>query len=120
MTPSFFSSGAVRLHQHPPPRPERWASFHRIEAKPSGDKMAYTAFSSIAPGGSGHSQRQRAAAVALPGDDGDDRHRQTAHLKEIPGDGLALTVFLSLQTGIGSGGVDKGKNRAAEASPPAS
>ena len=46
MTPSFFSSGAVSFISSAA-SPERWASFHRIEAKPSGDKMAYTAFSSI-------------------------------------------------------------------------
>ena len=38
---------------------ERWASFHRIEAKPSGDKMAYTAFSSI-------STRSATASASAP------------------------------------------------------
>ena len=62
----------------------------------------------------GNAQRQRAAAVALAGDEGDDGDGEAAHLIEIPGDGLALAVGLGLQAGIGAGGVDKREDGAAE------
>ncbi len=62
----------------------------------------------------GNRQRQCAAAVALSSDDGQNGHRQAAHLKEVPGDGLALAVGLRLQARVGPGGIHKGEDGAAE------
>ena len=55
----------------------------------------------------GNRQGQGAAAVALSSHHGNHRHRETAHLKEVSGNGLSLSPFLRLHAGIGAGGINK-------------
>src|SRR5262249_37715498 len=57
---------------------------------------------------------QRASAAAFAGDGGDDRNLNARHLAQIAGNGLRLAALFRAQSGIRSGSVDEGKNRAAK------
>lgn len=91
----------------------REASFHRMAAKPSGERTEYTAFSSM----STRLPTPRARAPPLPPSPvttettGTVRRLDRARVRAMAS---RLAPGLGLQAGVGAGGVDKGDDGAAE------
>lgn len=73
----------------------RERSFHRIDAKPSGESTEYTACSCMATR-SASAKRERAAAAAFAHEHAHRGHAKPRHGIQVVGDGIALAALLGL------------------------
>ena len=62
----------------------------------------------------GNAEPQGSAAAAFPDDHGDDGYAEARHFAKVHGDGFGLATLFGVDTGVGSGGVEQGNDRAVE------
>ncbi len=91
----------------------RVLSFHRMEAKPSGESTEYTACSCMATR-LATASRQCAARTAFAQKHGYHGNLQARHGHQIVGDGVALAALLGLGAAEGALRVNETENGAAE------